>query len=535
MTLPERPATPPRLFRVILLVLLVASCGLRFRGLDHDLAYDITSYSGTFITDEGWYSKSARSLALWGEWGHPMDRNIYSHTPLFALWMAGVFEVSGVSLEVARSASIAAFLASLWMLYLICRTRWAVEVSLAACLAVSATLHVVTFSRMAIVEPTGVAVSLAALLLWIRYPARPGACVASLALAACAVFIKVGFVFTLGAAGLLWLADAAGLARRSRARAGTLALAIAGVGGTAVAAMLAVRAWAGRDWLEMQQLAVYEQTGTAGLRASLNYVMWSVEEFLFEEPQRLVLLAAAALLVPAILLPWTAVSARRLASGRAVLALALWAVAGFVLFSIFEYRMPRYYYFLIYPLTFLALEGSAAFFARRTAALAAAVLALHLVAQVPDWGRWLDREPSASQSDMARAVAARITGGAAGSGRTEGARPPVLLGLNAAFVALFDDRIRPLELEFVEPEVLCRRIEWWRPPYFLHYDSQLDDYRQLCPGLVRELQPLEYHTVMGRWYYDSDVVLSRVVYEQSGESRGPRATVDEIATMRESP
>ncbi len=502
----------------ILLALLAVSCGLRLRGLDHDLAYDITSYSGSFITDEGWYNKSARSLALWGEWGHEMDRNIYTHTPLFALWMAGVFKVFGVSLEVARSASIGAFFLSLWILYLICRTRRGVETSLATCLVVSVTLHVVTFSRMAIVEPTGVAVSLAALFLWIKYPARPMVCVLSVALAACAMFLKVGFVFTPGVVGLLWLADAAGLTvMASRRQALRLILAIGVVGTTAVLAMLGVRAGAGRDWYEMQDVAVYEQTSTVGLRDSLNYQVWSVEEFLFEEPQRLVLLIAAGMMFAALLLPWTARDARRQASGRAWLAMALWAVAGFVLFSMFEYRMPRYYYYLIYPLAFLALEGSAAFFTRRYRRLAAAgVLALHLVAQLPDWGRWLDRGPSSSQSDMARAVAARITGDA-----TED-RPPVLLGLNAAVVALFDDRIRPLEWEFVEPEALCRRVEWWRPPYFLAYVSQLPD--ALCPGIIRELRPLDYHTVMGRWYYDSDVVLTRVVYEGPGVSRGPRAT-----------
>ncbi len=523
-----------------LLALLAISCGLRFFGLDHDLGYDISSYSGTFITDEGWYHKSARSLALWREWGHAMDRNVYSHTPLFALWMASVFEVFGVSLSVARTNSILAFVVSLWILYLICRTRHGVVVSLAACLAVSATLHVVTFSRMAIVEPTGVALSLAALWLWIRYPARSDrwrafgatrACLASITLAVGATFVKVGFVFTLGTVGLLWLADAAGLtAARSKAQAWRLVLVLAATGGLTLAVLFGVRDWAGRDWAEMQELAVYEQTGTVSLRDSLDYVYWSVEEFLLEEPQRLVLLVAAGLMAAAVLLPWTAAAARRRAAGRAWLAMALWAASGFVLFSMFEYRMPRYYYFLIFPLTFLALEGVAAFFALRMSAsgeterggrrLVAAVLAAHLLAQVPDWGRWLDREPSSSQADMARAVAARITSEEESTGA-----PPVLLGLNAAFVALFDDRIRPLELEFVDPEVLCRRIEWWRPPYFLHYESQFPD--RLCPGIVRELVPLDYHTVMGRWYYDSDVVLARVVYGRAGSHRGPHAILED--------
>ncbi len=464
-----------------------------------------------------------------------MDRNIYSHTPLFTLWLAAVFEVFGVSLESARANSIFAFFASLGILYLICRTRHGVVTSLAACVAVSATLHVVTFSRMAIVEPTGVAVSLAALWLWIKYPARASACVASVALAACATFVKIGFVFTLGVVGLLWLADAAGLtAVSSKERARRLVLAIGLTGATAAAVWLGVRGWAGRDWHEMQAVAVYEQTGTAGLRASLDYLYWSVEEFLVEEPQRLVLLLAAGLMLPALLLPWTARAARRRAAGRAWLAMTLWALAGFGLFSMFEYRMPRYYYFLIYPLTFLALEGAAAAAlclppsggtalrlppsggtGRGARRLATAVLAAHLAVQVPSWGRWLDREPSSSQADMARAVAARIT---------EPGAPPVLLGLNAAFVALFDDRVRPLEWEFVEPEVLCRRIDWWRPPYFLHYDSQFPD--QLCPGIVRELRPLDYHTVMGRWYYDSDVVLARIVYQRPGTSRSPLASTE---------
>ncbi len=529
----------------ILLALLALSCGLRFGDLDHDLAYEISTYSAALITDEGWYHKSARSLALWGEWGHEMDRNIYSHTPLFTLWMAAVFKVFGVSLETARANSIAAFLVSLWLLYLISRTRWSVEVALAVCLAVSATLHVVTFSRFAIVEPTGVACSLAALVLWIKYPARTEVCVASVALASCAFFLKVSFIFTPIVVAVLWLCDAVDLAardvgtvtangaapagwseycralRRPRAwaRARPLVLAVASTGVATVIALLGVRAWAGRDWFEMQVVAFYEQTDTVGPRDSLIFEIESVLEFLLEEPQRLVLLVAGGLMLPALLLPWTARAARRRVLGRAFSAMALWAVAGFVLLSLFEYRVPRYYYFLIYPMAFLALEGVAAFFTERGTAIAVAgMLGLHLAVQVPAWGSWLDREPSASQADMARAVVASVT---------SGDEPPVIVGVNAAFVALFDRRVRPLEIEFVEPEMLCPRIDWWRPPYFLHYESELPEVGELCPGIVRELLPIHYYTVMGRWYFDSDVVLARMIYDRPGESRDVRATVSE--------
>ena len=499
----------------LLLALLGVTFILRFHFLEQDLEYDITTYSGALITDEGAYNKCARSLALWGELRHPMDRNVYVFTPLYTLVMAAAFEILGVSLETTRVVSIGSFVVSLGCFFFICRTRWSVNASLFASLAISSTLHVVTFSRLGIVEPVGVAFSLAALLLWVRGRGRALHCVASMTLAACAFFTKIAFMFTLGAVALLWALDVwAAVRDRSWRQVVRLGLGIALVLGVTGLAFLGLERFAGRDWAEMQELAVSEQTRTLGLR-TVMFELESIREFLLLERGRVALLAASLLMGPALWHRRTAVAARSRTEDRAYLAMALWAATGFVMFSMFEYRVPRYYYFLIYPLFYLAMEGPAAFFAprhRRAALLG--LVAVHLAVQMPIYKTWLAREPDATQADMARSVARRVT---------NGDYPPVLLGLQAPFVALFDERIRPLEFQFVKPETLCRRIDWWRPPYLVHYESQIVGFESRCPGVVAGLEPLAYYWVMHGFYYDSGVILARILYEQDapGEAVEP--------------
>ena len=63
----ETALRPHRWFEVSLLALLVVSVLVRFGGLATDPPYSIVSTSGTFLTDEGWYSKSAQLHARFGD------------------------------------------------------------------------------------------------------------------------------------------------------------------------------------------------------------------------------------------------------------------------------------------------------------------------------------------------------------------------------------------------------------------------------------------------------------------------------------
>src|SRR5690606_16770590 len=93
--------------------------------------------------------------------------------------------------------------------YLAMRTRWGRLPSLLACLGISVNLSTFTYSRLAIAEPLGTHLSVAALALWVL-GRRSGvlAQAGSLLLASAAFFVKISFVFTVIAVALLVLWDA---------------------------------------------------------------------------------------------------------------------------------------------------------------------------------------------------------------------------------------------------------------------------------------------------------------------------------------
>jgi len=139
-------------------------------------------------TDEGWYGNAAIRAHLFGSWYVKGDFNPAPAVPVwpFLEWL--LFFVTGVTIEAARGLAVAFFFANLLLSYLLLRTRASRWAALVAVTLLVTSPFLYCFSRLAILEPMLIALTLGALNLAVRLPRfkRP--------IAASAV---IGLLFTL--------------------------------------------------------------------------------------------------------------------------------------------------------------------------------------------------------------------------------------------------------------------------------------------------------------------------------------------------
>lgn len=121
-------------------------------------------------TDEGWYGNAAIRAHLFGNWYVPGDFNPAVALPVlpFLEWL--LFFITGVTPQAARGLDVAFFFLSLMLTYRLVRdkgTRWA---GLMAVTLMVTSPFLYSFSRLAILEPILIALTLLALNLAIRMP-----------------------------------------------------------------------------------------------------------------------------------------------------------------------------------------------------------------------------------------------------------------------------------------------------------------------------------------------------------------------------
>jgi hypothetical protein len=121
-------------------------------------------------TDEGWYGNAAVRAHLLGHWHVAGDFNPAAALPVlpFLEWL--LFFFTGVSPQAARGLDVAFFFASLLLTYRLVRekgTRWA---GLMAVTLMVTSPFLYSFSRLAILEPVLIALTLAALNIAVRMP-----------------------------------------------------------------------------------------------------------------------------------------------------------------------------------------------------------------------------------------------------------------------------------------------------------------------------------------------------------------------------
>jgi 4-amino-4-deoxy-L-arabinose transferase-like glycosyltransferase len=121
-------------------------------------------------TDEGWYGSAAVRAHLFGNWYVPGDFNPAPAVPVWPFLEWVVFFFTGVTVEAARGLAVAFFCANLMLSYLLLRTRGPRWMALLAVTFLVTSPFLFAFSRLAILEPMLIALTLAALNLAIRLP-----------------------------------------------------------------------------------------------------------------------------------------------------------------------------------------------------------------------------------------------------------------------------------------------------------------------------------------------------------------------------
>ena len=139
-------------------------------------------------TDEGWYGNAAIRAHLFGNWYMPGDFNPAPAVPVWPLLEWVLFAFTGVTIEAARGLAVAFFFANLLLSYLLLRWRSPRWVALLALTLMATSPFLYCFSRLAILEPMLIALTLAALNLAVRLPVMRRPIQASLG---------IGLLFTL--------------------------------------------------------------------------------------------------------------------------------------------------------------------------------------------------------------------------------------------------------------------------------------------------------------------------------------------------
>jgi hypothetical protein len=169
-------AIPPRIFKAAeAALLLVATLFLALHAVH--LSADFPNHSPWMdwakYTDEGWYGDAAIRHFQRGHWHVPGDFNPAAALPVWPLLEAALFRFTGVNLAAARALTVATFACILCTSYFLLR-RWQLlssgrksETSLAPALAVlllAVSPFCYVFTRMAILEPLLILLTLLALL-----------------------------------------------------------------------------------------------------------------------------------------------------------------------------------------------------------------------------------------------------------------------------------------------------------------------------------------------------------------------------------
>ena len=323
-------------------------------------------------TDEGWYGNAAIRHTLGEPWHYEGDFNPAAALPVWPLLEAALFRFTGVSLEAARVLGLALFGVNLLLSYALLRRFVLRSIALAGVTFLAASAFLWAFSRLAILEPLLIALTLAAWLVALSLPhtfsgTRKAPRLLAIGLLLClAVLTKTTAVFLLPATLLLvWHSDDYNL------RAGLRSCALVAAGGLVpwlayYAALVHLHYQGDYHYLFAANRWVPPTTVSGRLWAfwyAFHGAGWIDPWFCW-----LALGVMAAALVVA----------RRVWTNPLVLA-SLVASAGYVFFIGWHNSpQPRYYQVVAYPLVFVTCIGMAAV-ARRSRWLGLAAYAAFLV------------------------------------------------------------------------------------------------------------------------------------------------------------
>ncbi len=290
-------------------------------------------------TDEGWYGNAAVRAHLFGNWYVPGDFNPAPAVPVWPFLEWVVFFLTGVKIEVARGLAVAFFFANLALSYLFLRTRGPRWMALLAVTILVTSPFLYAFSRLAILEPMLIALTLAALNLAVRLARlrRPVAISALIGvLFTLMMLTKTTAIFLLPALGWaliapLWQQRKLAV-RCASAAAGTFALLFGGW----IAAVIQSGLWRDYEYL----FIVNRYAKPTEFYWPLLSLWWSFRGGLWIDH---VLIPLAGLVPLGVLLTWRHAWSRELRRNPVFVA-SLLAVGGYILFMTYQnHPQPRYF------------------------------------------------------------------------------------------------------------------------------------------------------------------------------------------------
>jgi hypothetical protein len=481
----------------------------------------IVTWSGAFITDEGFHSKWAQNAVRFGTYGDPYDFSFVPAGFIHNVATLLVFRLFGASFEVLRL--YAAFLGALALLLYwgLLRaapppfSRWM------ALLLLVTTVNYMAYARVLFIEPLALVFGLAALSLAVRPRVGWGACALSIVLAFGAFLTKIHGVDVVVTVIAMWLLrlvawrEFDGLAAR---RVGsTLIFSVVFMLGVAAALYLRFQEGVGEfvaatqtqflGRMSARQIPANEAKAFGGLLQNTHHAAFFVAmlaafvAFAVRRPR----IGAA---LGAFFRSPVGVLRSRLPDLRAYqldIAMVLWLVLGILVRGASSYQAPRYFFPLLFPLSYLAVRLLFQAPERYRNGLFLVTLVIQAYVQAPLYGAWLYRKDVGSQYanhvSFAREIETRVPSGRA-----------VLLGGDAAMYSLFGSRIRPIEPEYFPDRYgLCDRIAYWRPSFYVSTgadDAFLSALRK-CPG-VGPIDEVKREAVFtGKW---GDRVLYAINY-----------------------
>ncbi len=473
-------------------LLLASICGLLFLGfvtVERDPPWGPLGNPAGFSTDEGWYTKGAQVLEREGRFTRPLDFSAFTHNPLHSALLAAAMRVFGAGLGVVRAVSLVLSSLGLVALYLLARRAVSSATALLVALACAASFLHFTYSRTAQPYAVALAFSLAALAAW-AYSRSIASLAAGVAFAALGALFKASFLFTPAALGLLAAADGAKDLREGRGRTCAVRLGLAAAGVATVCAVYVVLSRCAPDsFATYQGHALDEMVGRHVPRTALALLVneeltfWYFLSLRTRSPV-LAIAAGVGLLVAIYRREWRA-------PRRPTVAVLVWLALGLLPLGLTTFRPYRFFYFAVPALAYLAVvatEGVAG--KRRHALLACAIVLLHLAHQAPMYAQWLSRSRPESQADAARDVVRQIL--------RDRARA-TLIGRTSAYVAIFDRRVRAIELDWLGLDgehAFCDRLARYRPDHLLRFERDLADLPARCPALVERLQAVARYDIM---------------------------------------
>jgi hypothetical protein len=290
-------------------------------------------------TDEGWYGNAAVRAHLFGDWYVPGDFNPAPAVPVWPFLEWVVFFFTGVTIEAARGLAVAFFCANLMLSYLLLRTRGPRWMALLAVTFLVTSPFLFAFSRLAILEPMLIALTLAGLNLAIRLARSRHPVMMSVligALFTLMMLTKTTAIFLLPALGWALIAPL----WRQRGLALKCALTAAGSFALTFGVWMALVIHFGllRDYEYLFIVNRYPKP--TEFYWPLLSLWWSFRGALWVDH---ILIPLAGLVVLGTALAWRSDWSRELRRNPAFVA-SLLAVAGYVLFMTYQnHPQPRYF------------------------------------------------------------------------------------------------------------------------------------------------------------------------------------------------